>query len=103
MLPLYSLGSSNDGLLKEMAELAGVTQEDVLGADLYVYNRMPGTSWGPEDELISSPRLDDLACAFAAITALTEADCVQNVAVSCLFDNEEVGSCTRQGADSSLL
>ena len=103
MLPLYSLGSSNDGLLKEMAELAGVTQEDVLGADLYVYNRMPGTSWGPEDELISSPRLDDLACAFAAITALTEADCVQNVAVSCLFDNEEVGSCTRQGADSSFL
>ena len=103
MLPLYSLGGKEDGLLGEMADLAGVKEEDVLGADLYVYNRMPGTTWGVEEELISCPRLDDLACAFSAVTALIEAKAVKNVAVCCLFDNEEVGSCTRQGADSTFL
>ena len=63
----------------------------------------PEQHGGVEEELISCPRLDDLACAFSAVTALIEAKAVKNVAVCCLFDNEEVGSCTRQGADSTFL
>lgn len=102
MLPLYSL-SGQESLRDEVAKLTGVDKENVLGEDLYVYNRMPGTVWGAEEELISCPRLDDLACAFSAVTALIEAVEVKNIAVCCLFDNEEVGSCTRQGADSSFL
>lgn len=102
MLPLYSL-SGQENLRDEMAAIAGVSKEDVLGEDLYVYNHMSGTVWGAEQELISCPRLDDLACAFSAVTALIEAEEVKNIGVCCLFDNEEVGSCTRQGADSSFL
>ena len=102
MLPLYCLGTGHT-LKEKVAELAGVPQEDILADDLFVYNRMPGTIWGPEREFISSPRLDDLECAFSSIKALTAAKKVRNIAVSSLFDNEEVGSCTRQGADSSFL
>ena len=102
MLPLYCLGTGHT-LKEKIAELAGVPQEDILADDLFVYNRMPGTIWGPEREFISSPRLDDLECAFSSIKALTGAEKVRNIAVSGLFDNEEVGSCTRQGADSSFL
>lgn len=102
MLPLYSLGTSHT-LKEKIAELAGVSQEDILADDLFVYNRMPGSVWGPEGEFVSSPRLDDLECAFSSIQALIAAEKVHNIAVSGLFDNEEVGSCTRQGADSSFL
>jgi aspartyl aminopeptidase len=101
MLPLYSLGGIS--FKEKVAQLAGVCAEDILAEDLFVYNRMPGTVWGPEEELLSAPRLDDLECAFSSIRALIDAETVRNVAVSGLFDNEEVGSCTRQGADSSFL
>lgn len=102
MLPLYALGTGHT-LKEKVAELAGVMPEDILADDLFVYNRMPGSVWGPEGEFVSSPRLDDLECAFSSIEALIRAEKVCNVAVSGLFDNEEVGSCTRQGADSSFL
>lgn len=102
MLPLYALGTTHT-LKEKIAELAGVPQEDILADDLFVYNRVPGSVWGPEEEFVSSPRLDDLECAFSSIKALIAAEKVHNVAVSGLFDNEEVGSCTRQGADSSFL
>ncbi len=102
MLPLYSLHKGAD-LKTQIAQMAGVKPEAILAEELYVYNRTPGTVWGPDEEFISSARLDDLECAFSALKAITEAEKIQNVAVACLFDNEEVGSGTRQGADSNFL
>ena len=103
MLPIYAGGEGKGTFLKIVAESAGVSPEDILGHDLFLYNRTPGTIWGAEEEFVSGPRLDDLQCAFSSLKGFlagSHPDCVQ---VHAVFDNEEVGSCTRQGADSTLL
>ena len=103
MLPIYAGGEGKGTFLKIVAESAEVGPEDVLGHDLFLYSRTPGTIWGAEEEFVSGPRLDDLQCAFSSLKGFlagSHPDCVQ---VHAVFDNEEVGSCTRQGADSTLL
>ena len=100
-LPL--LGGSQAELKKLVAENAGVAPEDILSWDLYLYSRAQGTVFGAEKEFIAAPRLDDLECVFAAAKAFLAGENRENVTVLSLFDNEETGSLTRQGADSTLL
>ena len=103
MFPLF--GSSNaKGMLRSIiADAAGVEADSILGTDLYLYNRMPGTVWGAEGEFISAPRLDDLQCAFASLEGFVQADESGAVPVLAVLDNEEVGSQTKQGAASTFL
>ncbi len=82
---------------------AGVSEREILGSELYLYNRMPGSVWGANEEFISAGRLDDLECVYASLRAFLEADEGCAVPVHCVFDNEEVGSSTRQGAASTFL
>ena len=103
MLPLYGDISAKGRFEAEVAEIAGVSPEDVLGRDLYLYNRMEPRLWGAEDCYISAPRLDDLECAYTSLRALLEAGESDHINLCCVFDNEEVGSGTRQGADSTFL
>ena len=100
-LPL--LGGSQAELKKLVAENAGVAPEDILSWDLYLYSRAQGTVFGGEKEFIAAPRLDDLECVFAAAKAFLAGENRENVTVLSLFDNEETGSLTRQGADSPFL
>lgn len=100
-LPL--LGGSQADLKKMVAENAGVAPEDILSWDLYLYSRAQGTVFGAEKEFIAAPRLDDLECVFAAAKAFLAGENRENVTVLSLFDNEETGSLTRQGADSPFL
>ena len=100
-LPL--LGGEEADFLRLAAESAGVRKEDVLSYDLYAYNRARGTVFGEKEEFIAAPKLDDLECAFSAVTAFLKAENPENVTVCAVFDNEEIGSMTRQGADSSFL
>lgn len=103
MMPLYgdmSMKGSFDALV---ARTAGVKEEQVAGSDLYLYNRMEPSVWGGEGMYISAPRLDDLECAYTALCAFTEAQMGDHINMYCVFDNEEVGSGTRQGADSTFL
>ena len=100
-LPL--LGGSQADLKKLVAENAGVAPEDILSWDLYLYSRAQGTVFGAEKEFIAAPRLDDLECVFAAAKAFLAGENRENVTVLSLFDNEETGSLTRQGADSPFL
>ena len=93
------------GQKKRVALAADADPEDLLTCDLYLYNPQPGVEW---DGLIAAPRLDDLQCAFSCVTAFIRsgedddrAGCA--MPVLCLFDNEEVGSQTRQGAASTFL
>lgn len=97
MQPLYG---GKDGFRRRIAEAAGVAEEDLLTHDLFLYNPQPGVEWGG---YISAPRLDDLQCAFAALQGFLTAGESQSAAVYCLFDNEEVGSQTKQGAASTFL
>ena len=103
MLPLYGDSGTAGGLIAEIAEAAGVRKEDILGHDLFLCNRERASVWGAEDAFFSCPRIDDLECAWAGIAALTESTARDAVNVCAVFDNEEVGSTTRQGADSTFL
>ena len=86
-----------------IAEACGVEEDAIVGNDLYLYNRMPGTVWGANNEFISAPQLDDLECAYASVCALKDLPDQGHVNGCCVFDNEEVGSGTKQGADSTFL
>ena len=101
MLPVY--GAAGSDLTALVAAALGVRKEQIAGADLYLVNRDQPRLWGANREFIAAPRLDDLACAFASARALEEAAPSRHMDVLCVFDNEEVGSGTRQGADSSFL
>ena len=104
LMPLFGDGTAKDGFKALVAEAASVQPQDVAGADLFLYSRMPGTVWGREGEFMSCGRLDDLECAYASVRALRDAPAPKShVNVCCVFDNEEVGSGTKQGADSSFL
>ncbi len=86
-----------------MAEEAGVDKEQLLGYDLYLYAREKGRLFGAKEEFILSPRLDDLQCAYGCMRALAESTPNEYINVCVVFDNEEVGSGTKQGADSTFL
>jgi aspartyl aminopeptidase len=100
MLPLYGLENAAGSFRKRIAEAAGAAEEDILTTDLFVYNPQKGAEWGG---MISAPRLDDLQCAFAALEGFLQAKPAESMPVYCLFDNEEVGSQTKQGAASTFL
>ena len=103
MLPIIGLSSSKGSFMEVIAEEAGCKPEDILGHDLFLYVRGRGTVWGAHGEFISGGHLDDLQCGFADLKgylASAEADSIPILAV---FDNEEVGSRSRQGADSGFL
>ena len=101
--PLYGLGNSAGTFRNLVADCAGVREEDMLGWDLYLYNRMPGQIWGADNAFFSAPRIDNLECAFCSVQALKGAKASRHVQMIALFDNEEVGSTTRQGAASTFL
>lgn len=103
MLPLYSDYDGKGSFMKLMAAEADVAEEDILGHDLFLYDRTPGTVWGANEEFISAPRLDDIQCAFASLEGFLRGERKESVAVHCVLDNEEVGSTTKQGAASTFL
>ena len=98
MQPLY--GGEKGGFRRRIAETAGVAEDALLTHDLFLYNPQPGVAWG---DYISAPRLDDLQCAFASLQGFLTAEESRSACVYCLFDNEEVGSETKQGAASTFL
>lgn len=93
----------NRDFMDMIASEAGVGKNQILGSELYLYNRMPGSVWGANEEFISMGRLDDLECAYASLEGFLEAEEGNGIPVHCVFDNEEVGSSTRQGAASTFL
>lgn len=78
-------------------------EEDILATDLYVENSQKAVLAGVNDEFIMSARYDDLGCVYGGLKAIIDAVPQKHINVFAVFDNEEVGSLTRQGADSTLL
>ena len=103
MLPLYGMTGAKTPFMDLIAVAAKVKAEDILAHDLILYSRVPGTIWGEEREFISSPKLDDLQCVFACFRGFTQGQKEKYISVYALFDNEEVGSATSQGAGSTFL
>lgn len=106
MLPLFadcSEGKKKNAFMKRIAKAAGVKAEDVLSHDLFLYPREKSRVLGENGEFLLSPRLDDLQCVFAESRAFCESRPEEYINVCAVFDNEEVGSGTKQGADSTFL
>ena len=105
MQPLFAevVDGKAPSLMKVIAKSAGVKKDDILGHDLFLYAREKGRFFGAEGEFVFSPRLDDLQCAYASAKAFAEAVPAEYINVCAVFDNEEVGSSTKQGADSTFL
>lgn len=96
--------SSEKTTFKEyLASYFNENVEDIVSYDLYLYNRQEGYFWGMNDEFMSSSKLDDLQCAYTTLMGFIKSENNHNVSVYCCFDNEEVGSTTRQGANSTFL
>lgn len=93
------------GFLKLLADEAGVEESDILGQDIFLYNRDRCKRVGIEQEWICGPRLDDLECVYGALEALLLSESLSGDYINMLavFDNEEVGSGTKQGADSTFF
>ena len=105
MIPLIGETESKGLFDSIIADAAQTDKESVISSDLFLYNRQAGTIWGADNEFISAPRLDDVMCAYSCMNALIDSDesNQESVAVCAVFDNEEVGSSTKQGADSTFL
>ena len=104
LLPIIGLGEMPK--IKEMvADILDFDVLSVLDTELFLYNRMHGSIWGVGDEFFSAPKIDDLQCAFSALKAFVTAEdsCSSKIQMVALFDNEETGSMSRQGADSDFL
>ncbi len=105
LLPLYGLsgGSSEPArFIQLLADRIGVTEDDILDYDLCIYNPQPPVCCGCDKSLIMAPRLDDLSSVCALVHGLIESRHNSRINMVCLFDNEEIGSLSKQGADAAL-
>ncbi len=107
MIPI--LGNKSDAddtkdyFLKFISKQLKCNKEDILDFDLYVYNCEEATTIGMDEEFLSSPRIDNLTSCHAALSGLINGRRESGVNIIALYDNEEIGSRTKQGADSMLL
>lgn len=92
------------GEFKEiLSKYLEIKKEDIVNFDLYLYNKENGIIWGERKEFVSSPRLDDLECVYTSLKAFINSKNENSINIFYVSDNEEVGSLSRQGADSDFL
>ena len=103
LLPLFSMSGENGGFRRLVAESIGVAECDLLTTDLFLYPRTSAAVTGANGEFVAGARLDDLQCVFGCLQGFLVAEESASVPVLAVFHNEEVGSGTRQGADSTFL
>ena len=101
LLPVAGLGEDfnlHDFIRKE-CQITG----EILGLDAFVYNLQSSLVWGQNNEFFSAPRIDNLECFSASLEAFIDSENNDALNILCSFDNEEVGSSTKQGADSNFF
>ncbi len=106
MIPIYGMASeemSKQAFLEYVAKELGVTADDILDYELNVYNTDKPCVAGLKDEFICAPRLDDLTSTQALLTGITESKRKRGLNMMIIFDHEEIGSRTKQGACTTLL
>jgi aspartyl aminopeptidase len=107
LLPLFGLhageGQEAEYLLAFLAGELQCKKEDILDFDLYIYNAEEGVRLGANQEFFSAPRLDNQTSCYALLRAIADGGREDGINVIALYDNEEIGSHTKQGADSMLL
>ena len=102
MQPLWS-ANKDDKLNTLLAKKLDVEEEQILGCDLFVYNKEKCAFIGWDHAFIGAPRIDDLGCVYGSLEGFLTSGNSEYIKMYCVFDHEEVGSRTRQGADSDFL
>ena len=107
LLPLYGDASAAGTFLPLVARYAGVDPENIISHDLFLYPHGRGSLIGAHEEFILAPHIDDLQCAYGIFRGFLASESEEQtegaIPVCAVFDNEEVGSLTKQGADSTFL
>ena len=107
MLPILGIVTNElergNLLMNVICSELSVSQDEILDFDLYLADATPACTFGVHDEFISSGRLDDLSMCFAGLEALLGTTATDTTKVLAIFDNEETGSQTKQGAGSPFL
>ena len=107
MLPLCKLIeddiNKNDFFLDFISKELDVNKEDILDFELYIYNAEDGCVLGLSEDILSSPRLDNITSVEAMLNGIINSNRKEGINGIVLYDNEEIGSRTKQGADSNLL
>lgn len=104
MIPILSLKEIKDpikNIIKK--ELNFKNKEEICDYDLFVYTTNTPKYFGLDNEMILSPRIDDLTCTYGALKSFIDAKNNSNINIFCTFNSEEIGSLTKEGADSSFL
>src|SRR5699024_5236505 len=106
-IPLFAMENEKTNketfLLDYISQHLNIDSKDILDYDIYVYNADPGIELGLNKEFISSPRLDNLTSVLALLKGIIKGKRDRGINLIALYDNEEIGSRSKQGADSSLL
>ncbi len=102
-LPLFGELASKKSVASVVADELNIDISRIKGHDLFVYNRAKGIVFGADEEFIMAPRIDNLECAWASLKGFLEADSSEAIPVYAVFDNEETGSESKQGAASDFL
>lgn len=103
MLPLFATGNQAGKLLEIIASTIDEKSESIIAHDLYLYNRTSGNVLGVNNEFIAAPKLDDLECVFTSFESFAKTNPKAGINLACCFDNEEVGSISKQGANGTFL
>lgn len=104
MMPFLSLSDTKEPIKKLISEQIKLKQNDeICDYDLFLYTTESPTYFGLKKECILSPRIDDLACVYPALKGFISQKKNQNNTIFCAFNSEEIGSLTKEGADSSFL
>jgi aspartyl aminopeptidase len=104
LLPVVGLINEENTFTKQLEKCTIFSDDEkILSHDLFLYNKEKGCVAGLDNELIMSPKLDDLECVFASLEAFLEAKPSNKVMVCAVFNNEEVGSGSNNGAASTFL
>lgn len=106
LLPVADAISDNVGkldILERIAQMESISIEDIIDYELYIYQTEKGECVGLDSSMFSAPRLDNMTSVKAAMDAITESDRANGINMVAFFDNEEIGSRTKQGAASNIL
>ncbi|MCH5211459.1 MAG: M18 family aminopeptidase [Oscillospiraceae bacterium] len=103
LLPILRTDKAQTDFMKLIAEAANTEPESVTGCDLCLYNREKGVVFGAENEFIASGRIDNLESVYLSLNAFLNSDGTNTLKIFAAFDNEETGSLTRQGAESTFF
>lgn len=107
MLPLVGLINEqlekDNYMIKLLASELNVEIEEIIDFDIFLYEYEKGCFTGANEEFISTGRLDNLSMYYSSVEALLDSDSKSGISIAVGFDNEEVGSSTKQGADSNML